>query len=358
MDRRKKIINLSITAIIVLAIILGFYLCLVLRKDNSLSNKKIKIGLLIAQTGFGSDFGQSEKAVIPLLQEMYGDKVQFILEDSKSDAAKGVVAARKLLDVDNVDMIYCDLTSVANAISPILKNSRKILMAAVYLENLTNDNQFAIRNIPNAKDESKLLFRFFSEKHRGGKILLVGSNDEFGRGAVSASKSLLNEFGLVLAGIDTIPEDLSLIASFAEKIVKSAPDGVYIGSMAASMGIFIKELRARGYKGIILTTDAFSYDYILNAAGKSAQSVVYVDFPQTDEFHLITKKLKGKNVTPASILMYDGIRMYLDRIHLETYSRSDMNIKDLVCQITGVYGNTKLVKQEMKYPLVLVNADR
>ena len=358
MKKNKKLL-IGIGVVILLGIAtIGIFIQDVFREDRfGKPVKNITIGLLLAQTGFGSDFGQSEKTIIPLLKEIYGENVRFVLEDSKSDAAKGVLAARKMLDIDNVDMIYCDLTSVASAISPLMKKSRKVLMAAVYLDSLIKDNPFAIRNIPNAEDESRLLLKFFGMRHKSGKILLIGSDDEFGRGAVSATKSLLAEFGLVFAGMDFIPEDLSLVSSLAEKIIQSSSDGVYVGSLSPSMGILVKELRGRGYTGDIITTDAFAYDYIFNLAGEAAKSVVYVDFPRTDAFQEVIQKVEGGNVTPAAILMYDGIRMYLDKIVAEYSINSDVKINELTCQINGIFGDTRLIHQEMKYPLVIVNAE-
>lgn len=345
MKKNKLLIAIGVVVLLTVVIV-----CVHEYDKEEVGEKKIKIGLLLAQTGFGSVFGQNERQIVPLLDQMYNGKVQFVLEDSKSDAATGVVAARKLLDVDKVDMVYCDLTSVANAISPMLKSSQKVLMAAVCLERLTTDNPFAIRNIPSVKDESELLFRYFREKRHGGSIMLVGSDDEFGRGAVSESKALLGKFGLSLAGIDTIPEDKSLVASLAEKMVKNPPECIYIGSLSSSMGLLIKELRVRGYKGYVLTTDAFGYDYIQSIAGDAAQSVVYVDFPRTETFRKINEKIA--ELTPAAILMYDGIRMYLDYI-----SKHDdvQKIADMEYQINGVFGNTYLIRQEIKYPLTLVN---
>ena len=358
MKKNKKVlIGIGIVALLGIAIIGFCFKSGLWNYSSDNYTKNIKIGLLLAQTGFGSDFGQSEKAIIPLLKETYGEDVKFVLEDSKSDAAKGVIAARKLIDIDGVDMIYCDLTSVANAISPLLKKSRKVLMAAVYLERLTKDNPFAIRNMPNAEDESRLLLGFFSKRNKGGKLLLIGSDDEFGRGAVSATKSLLDEFELKFGGQEFIHEDLSLVASLAEKIIQSSADGVYVGSLSSSMGILVKELRIRGYTGDILTTDAFAYDYIYNLAGDAAKSVVYVDFPRTEAFQKIIQQVGEGNLTPAAILMYDGIRMYLDKIVAEVGIRNDVSINELICQIDGVFGDTCLIHQEMKYPLIIVDAD-
>lgn len=350
----KKTTYVVIGLLSVFAIVIGIYSQF---KKDVLGRPSVKIGLLLAQTGFGADFGQSERLVVPLLKKKYGERVQFILEDNKSDAAKGAAAAKKLIDIDNVDLIYCDLTSVANAISPLLRTSRRVLMAAVTLERLTDENPFAIRNIPNIRDEGEMLLSHFDSKYPNGRIVLIGSNDEFGRGAVSECTQLSHQYDLTLVGTDFLPDDTALISSLADRVLKLTPDGVYIGSLDARMGLLIKELRTKGFAGLILTTDAFAYDYIMNATGEASKTVVYVDFPLTEAFLQLNEEITDGQITPAAVLLYDGVCMYMDCIREATIGDQQLEIAEVSCEFQGTFGLTRLVAQEIKYPLILKNAD-
>ena len=115
-------------------------LCMVLalascdnKKESAKADSRpvVKIGVLYPMSGNGAFFGDSaQKAADLFFKEFDTSKAkyqyQLIWEDSQSNPARGVMAARKLMDYDKVDIIFDMMSSVAVAVSPIT-NEKKIL---------------------------------------------------------------------------------------------------------------------------------------------------------------------------------------------------------------------------------------
>lgn len=273
------------------------------------SPDKIRVGAAIALTGFGSDFGQSENNAIAFLKEKYGDdgKVEFYVEDTQSDVKSGINAIKKLVNVNQCDILYCELSAIVDAASSIVRKAEVTMVAPVYLQNL-KENPFAVRNLPSADQENAALIQFLSEQgivH--DKIAVLYSNDVFGQTCYDSFSRLLPQ-GSVICHASAINE--SALREVALKAIGTDPDVIYLGSMSESLGGLIKFLRQNGYRKEIITTDAFSYDYIHSLAGEYGKGVRYVDFqdsPRYAEFRDAYLKRFGYKCVPSAMLCYDGL---------------------------------------------------
>ncbi len=333
------------------------------RESRSFGDREPKIGALIALTGYGSSFGENEANVMKMLRDKY-PKATFFVEDSKSDPRQAVSAAQKLLDIDCVDILYCDLTTVANAVAPMTKDSGAILIAAVYLADLLDRNPLAIRNLPRGRDEARLLLNHLiqtAQTESPSSLILLGSNDEFGRGSVEDCHAVAKELHINVIGSDTIPEDSTALASFAAALTKQNPTAIYMASLSPTLGTLVRQLRISGYAGKILTTDAFAYPYIKDAAGEYASGTVYVDFPSTERSATFAQDYSSRfksALNPAGVLLHDGLSILLDAY----YEKHPRAAADLVAELEGrhfegIYGNVAVRGREILYPLEIKKAD-
>lgn len=343
--------NLKLIRIVLVGLAINVLLFSCSNREDS---NKIKIGALIAQTGYGAMFGESEVNALRLLEEKYGDKIVVYIEDNKSNAKDGVTAVNKLLNLNNVDVIYTDLTTVANAISPIVKSHDKVLLAAVYLSTLLDNNKYAIRNLPRGSDEVKLLMDFLVEnQYDVSKVASIVSNDEFGNSSNKDFKGLLKDYESTIVYEGIIPDALG-IKSEVSKLIKLNPNVVFIASLQPHLGTVVKELRVQGFKGEIITTDAFAFPYIYQAAGEYAKNTIYVDFPTTAKSEKFAEEYKLKfnsDLIPTAILCYDGLSIVLDNIS-QTNGNGLQNLFESLEQKTydGIYGKIKISGREIIYP--------
>lgn len=354
MKRKKTVLILTLVMLISLSII---FIPGCTKQEKSQKGKIVKVGAAIALTGYGASFGEVEKNVITILREKIGEQnVQFFLEDTKSNPKDGVVAVNKLLMTHDVDIIYTDLSTIARAISPIVLSKKKILIAVVYLTDLLENNKYAIRNLPTGEDESKLLLEYLKSKGTPlDNIAALISNDEFGNACLDGFQKQVSMIDGKIVYSNTIPDNLN-IKNEVLKIIELKPEVIYIGSLLSHVGHVIKELRLAGFEGKIITTDAFAYPYIHNAAGDHANGTIYVDFPTNSErYHRFENNYKErfkKDLTPVGVLFHDAVSCIT-----ESYIKA--NSKDLDAFFVGIYnlgydgiyGKVVLMNREFKYPL-------
>lgn len=353
-------LRVGLLLFVVAAVLVG---CGQQTETKGFADRQPKIGALIALTGYGSSFGENEANMVKMLRDRYPNAT-FLVEDNKSDPRQAINAARKLLDIDRVDILYCDLTTVANAIAPMTKDSGTILIAAVYLADLLERNALAIRNLPRGRDEARLLLDHLTQTTKtmsSRSLVLLGSNDEFGRGSVEDCRALSRDFSVDVIGSDVIPDDATALASFAAALAKRNPTAVYMASLNPTLGTLVRQLRTSGYSGMILTTDAFAYPYIKEAAGEYASGTVYVDFPSTERFATFSKEYSSKfkgQLNPAGVLLHDGLSIILDAY----FNNHPQTAADLVAQLEGtlfdgIYGSLTVRDREILYPLVIKIAE-
>lgn len=317
---------------------------------KTIAQETIKIGAVIAITGFGADIGQSEKNAIELLKEKYvTHNVEFFIEDSKSSVKDGITATKKLLEVNDVDVLYIDLTAIVGATTEIIKEKNRLLIAPVYLDDLTRNNELAIRNLPSAEQEINILINYLeNNKIKSDKYAIFYSNDLFGKTTERIFKETVGKDHIVFSSA-IIDENIKESALMA---IQSHPDVVYIGSMSPNLGQLIREMRTFGFKGEFITTDAFSYPYINNIAGEYGKGVIYIDFDNTsvDYMSFATEyqnKFKTECVASA-VICFDGLSMLIDNLLTHNNSKNFVN---LPIKYKGIYGDIYLKNREIIYPI-------
>ena len=138
----------------------------------------------------------------------------------------------------------------------------------------------------------------------------------------------------------------SSLRETALKAISSKPDVIYLGSMSENLGLLVKFLRENGYNKEIVTTDAFTYDYINSLAGDHAKGVRYVDFKDSEYYKAFRERYLeefGIACVPSAMLCYDGISAIVspilrgERFDDSTYS--------------GLTGEIKIKDREIIYPI-------
>jgi len=91
---------------------------------NKTSDDTVKIGAILPVTGWGAYWGEKEIRGIELAKDdiaAVGGKVEVIVEDGATDAAKSVNVAQKLINVDKVHAFFTEFTAPAGATAPLSK---------------------------------------------------------------------------------------------------------------------------------------------------------------------------------------------------------------------------------------------
>ena len=124
------------------------------------NSDSIKLGAVIPLTGKLSQMGEVEKngmklAIDDLKKE--GINLQLITEDSKSNPKDGVTAARKLIDIDQCNLILTSTTGTSAAVEPITTEKKLNLIAYCMDPDIASKSDYVTRLYEGVESEAEAI---------------------------------------------------------------------------------------------------------------------------------------------------------------------------------------------------------
>ncbi len=161
MDNKKLITAIIIVAIIIIG---GYFLL-----SKPVSSEPIKIGYISALSGQAGVWGQSLKKGFDFAVEeinssggIKGKKIEIVYEDDACDAAKGMSAFSKVIDVDKIKIITGTVcSSVAMSVTSKTQASRVFYLASGATNpDVPKQGDLVFRNWPSDAYEAKEIGKY------------------------------------------------------------------------------------------------------------------------------------------------------------------------------------------------------
>lgn len=174
--------HVVISMILVLIVAGG---CIGNEKGAQQMQEPIKIGVLLTLTGSLGPIGEGmENGAKLAAQEINrkgiaGRNITLIIEDTGTNPAKAAEAARKLIDVDKVQVIIgAVMSSETLAVAPIAEKS-KVVMISPSSTNLkvTNAGEYIFRVVPSDLLQGEAIANLATVKNYTSAVTLVENND-------------------------------------------------------------------------------------------------------------------------------------------------------------------------------------
>lgn len=154
----------------------------------------IKVGAILPLTGDGAAYGDPMQKVAQIALEkvnadggVNGRELEFIWEDGKCNGADAANAARKLIDVDKVQLIYGGFCSSETlAIAPIAEKAGVIVLSpGSSSPDVTNAGDYIFRNYPSDATQGLVLAE---EANRRGykKVAILSEQNDYTLGLQGA----------------------------------------------------------------------------------------------------------------------------------------------------------------------------
>jgi len=166
----NKTTQIIIAVIVVIIILVGIWYGVSKKPQAPVSKEPIKIGATLALSGKYSYIGQAElrglEMAINEINEqggINGRKIELIVEDNKGDAKEAVNNVNKLINIDNVDIIFSAFTHITNAIKQIVFDKEKLLFYASTIADIAAENKYAFRDFYDAKSHGEKLAQKINE---------------------------------------------------------------------------------------------------------------------------------------------------------------------------------------------------
>lgn len=237
--------------------------------------KVIKIGAILPLTGNAAEFGESNRSGILIWKEETSLKCELSFYDSKNDPKTAVSIYHQFVAPKNISIIIGCMSSVCNALKPLIIKDNKALFAIAAAPGLTEDNNNIIKFIPTPENQAKEILHFLSTKNiEYDKICLLYINDDFGLGFLKEFEKLTqNTIKKV-----SFSKEKADIRSVITKTLSFKPAAVVLIGYGSILGNLIKSLKENKFKGIIIGSFEIAYPKVVNTAGEAMEGVYVLDF--------------------------------------------------------------------------------
>jgi branched-chain amino acid transport system substrate-binding protein len=291
----KKILWLAIVMIVLVV-------CWSFINKNTGPTSVVKIGVIAPLTGQLAEYGEAFKNGITLAQEELGnDKLEFIFEDSAYDSGKAISAFNKLKDLNKVNLVINWGDPTSEAIGPVAKNALIPFIAVTTIPAVSEMSPNTIRTLNKSEEAAEATWAYLRSKNfkKIGIIKLETAYFNSLLGALIKTKKADEKVTVVDTYLSFGDKDFK--TSIA-KVKGQQYDSIGVFLAGGQISQFYKQADAIGLKTPTFGTDFFESQNDIDAAGKSMNGVVYVNYDVSDKF----RDAYTKRFTNVSQIAYAG----------------------------------------------------
>lgn len=289
----------------------------------AVAQDKLNIGIMVPTTGSEATYGQDMANAVNLaISEInakggvLGKQLTSTVGDDACDAQQAVNAASKLASSGVVGIVggYCSGATVptlkiyGDAKLPMIipaANSTKLIPA-------NPGNAFMINSTGN--DQVAKAIEYFNA-HNIKSIAIVNQGDAYSQDLADLTKKNWEAAGNTVTAFEVTNKGEQDYSSVITSIMSGNPDAVFWTAYYADGGLLIRQLRERGYQGLIAVGDGSNSPELFKIAGPAAEGVIAFSnptaefLPEAKAFADNYQKQYGTAPGPYSTLSYDAMNL-------------------------------------------------
>lgn len=241
------------------------------------------VGVVLPISGSASGYGESIESGMRLAINDARDTGQLppqfevVWADSGSDPSTGIAEVRRLVKERGAKLILGAATSSeARALVDVLDDINVVCLSpSASTPGLTEDSKLFYRIYPSDELEGHTAGKFMIDRLGATETVLFAGNPEYVAGIVPEFRRQYEGSlgGEIVATVDLLSEGWDQGVSGILREHK--PTAVYIVGYAEEILEAIRQLRADGFKGRIVTSSAFFTSQVLKAAGALSEGVLF-----------------------------------------------------------------------------------
>src|SRR3979409_2489200 len=169
--------------------------------DTGATDTEIKIGNIMPYSGPASAYGvigKTEEAYFRKINAeggINGRKISFVTYDDGYSPPKTVEQARKLVESDEVLLVFNPLGTPPNSAIQKYMNTKKVPQLFVATGatkwNDPRENPWTMGWQPNYQSESQIYAKYILKNHPNAKIAVLSQNDDYGKDYLKGLKNSL-----------------------------------------------------------------------------------------------------------------------------------------------------------------------
>ncbi|TAN39330.1 MAG: ABC transporter substrate-binding protein [Nitrospirae bacterium] len=244
----------------------------------------IKIGAILSVTGPASFLGEPEKNTLVMLQDQInkaggirGANLQVIIEDSKSDETQAVLAAKKLLEKDNVVAIVGpSTTGESMALVPIMNAAKTPLVSCAAGAPITNpvSEREWIFKTPQYDTSAVEAIYTYMKKHGITKVGIITIATGFGDAGKKALHEIAPKMGMTIVAEEKYgPKDSDMTTQLT-KIKAAGAQAVINWSVGPGQVVVTKNWHDLKMGIPLYQSHGWGSKKNIELAGKAAEGVI------------------------------------------------------------------------------------
>jgi branched-chain amino acid transport system substrate-binding protein len=310
--------------------------CTVLLALPASSQEKIKLGLVAAMSGQSAKSGEAIVRGLTIAADeinakggLLGKRIELIVRDDESNPAKGAVAARELVQREQVAALFGGLdTPVSIAIVPFA-NSAKVPFMGVWAAGTPITRNGAAENYVfrvSAVDElvDVALVDYAVAKYGAKKPGMILINNPWGESNEKGLKAALDAKKMAYAGIEKFETNDVDVVPQLTRLKEGGADALFLVANVAPSAQVVKSLDRMGWDVPIVSHWGPAGGRFSELAGPSASKVHFIQtysfsgkLPPKGEAVLAALKKKYPEIkTLADVTPAVGIANAYDAMHL------------------------------------------
>jgi branched-chain amino acid transport system substrate-binding protein len=248
------------------------------KHDPGASDTEIKVGNIMPYSGPASAYGtigRAEAAYFRMINEqggVNGRKITFISYDDAYSPPKTVEQARKLVESDEVLLIYQSLGTATNSAIQKYMNAKKVpqLFVATGATKFGDPKNFpwTMGYQPNYQSEGRIYAKYILQHHPAGRLAVLFQNDDYGKDVLKGLKDGLgSKTTMIVAEIPYETGDPTVDSQVVA--LKASGADVFVNIATPKFAAqAIKKVAELGWKPIhILNNVSSSIGSVLKPAG-------------------------------------------------------------------------------------------
>lgn len=285
------------------------------------SNRPIKIGLLLPLTGKTAEFGVvAQKAIILAKEELKrkGIKIELITEDHQCDNKTAVAAAQKLITLNKVKVVIsatCSGTVVAAA--PIFTQHKVFLFATVVTaKNISGISPYVYRVFASDLTQVEALAQYIT-KEKIRKAAVIQEKTEYTQSLIDGlvRKARSTKFDIEAFNPKEADYRTALL-----KLQNKNPEAIFINTQSPiTAGLILKQLKELNLlsgrrillNDLLLNSSDFIKNNALDLEGAVGATFMIPDTPKLKVFKNKWQRRFGENLTKPNVaaVVYDTVNV-------------------------------------------------
>ncbi|MCG6206539.1 ABC transporter substrate-binding protein [Rhodopseudomonas sp. HC1] len=308
--------------------------------DTGASDTEIKIGNIIPYSGPASAYGtigKTEEAYFRMVNDnggINGRKVNFISYDDAYSPPKAVEQVRKLVESDEVLVVFNPLGTPSNTAIQKYLNAKKVpqLFVATGATKWNDPKNFpwTIGWQPSYQSEAQIYVKYLMKEKPNAKVAILYQNDDFGKDYLKGTK---DAFGAKAASMIVAEETYEISAPTIDsnivKLKSLNPDVVLLYVTPKFGAQSVKRIAELGWKPLVIITNvSASVGSVMKPAGfENAQGVLsanyvkdgtdqqWVNDPKFKNWHAFVEKyMPGTNKNDSNMVYGYGAAQTLHKV--------------------------------------------